>query len=267
MRAIIMCAGMASRMHPISLLIHKALLPVEGLALVEHTIQYLHSHGVQDITLVLGYKSEDFLYLEKKYGVSFRISTKWETHNNYSSMQIALDKLDDCIVLAGDIRIVGDFIPQIDRDRNQYFSQKIADNHQEWGFLLSEDARIIGIDKKALAGDRMLDCSYWTGEYTAALAEELGKCTKDDYWDDANLRLAKRMPIYVNKFENTLIEEYDSVEDLLHYKIFTHAEIANLCSEDGKAKALDENNYEIIVLGKSEKITIINDTVIFENNK
>ena len=67
--AIIMAAGMSSRFVPLSLEMPKGLLKVKDEILIERQIKQLHEAGINDITLVLGYKKEMFFYLEKKYNV------------------------------------------------------------------------------------------------------------------------------------------------------------------------------------------------------
>ena len=67
--AVILAAGMSTRFAPLSYEKPKGLLNVKGEVLIERQIKQLHSVGIKDITLVVGYMKEKMFYLEEKYGV------------------------------------------------------------------------------------------------------------------------------------------------------------------------------------------------------
>lgn len=67
--AIIMAAGTASRFVPLSIECPKGLLEVKGEILIERQIRQLQEAGIDDITIVVGYKAEMFQYLATKYDV------------------------------------------------------------------------------------------------------------------------------------------------------------------------------------------------------
>lgn len=62
--AIIMAAGLSSRLAPISYEKPKGLLKARGEVLIERQIKQLQDAGITDITVVIGYKKEQFFYLE-----------------------------------------------------------------------------------------------------------------------------------------------------------------------------------------------------------
>ena len=224
MRAIILCAGMGTRMSPFTNTTHKALVPIQGIPLVEYTLKYLNSHHITDITLVTGDKAEHFEYLKEKYNVEIRVSTQYQTHNNHTSMQLVLDKMEDCIVMDGDIYIKEDFVPLIDTTKNQYFTQPIS-HGTEWGLTLDKNNQIIDIDTAATEGYGLISISYWKGDLTPMLKEELNKCTINEYWDNANKRLSKIYPIYANPLALNSISEFDSAEELLYSGLLSIDEV------------------------------------------
>ena len=87
--AIIMAAGMSSRFVPLSLEMPKGLLKVKDEILIERQIKQLHEAGINDITLVLGYKKEMFFYLEKKYNVKIIINPEYNVKNNCETLYLA----------------------------------------------------------------------------------------------------------------------------------------------------------------------------------
>ena len=61
--AIIMSAGMSTRLAPLSFDKPKGLFEIKDEILIERQIKQLKEAGISDITVVLGYKKESFLYL------------------------------------------------------------------------------------------------------------------------------------------------------------------------------------------------------------
>ena len=84
--AIIMAAGLSSRFAPISYEKPKGLLRVRGEILIERQIKQLREAGINNITIVVGYKKEYFFYLESKYGVSIVINDEYASRNNHASL-------------------------------------------------------------------------------------------------------------------------------------------------------------------------------------
>ena len=64
--AIIMAAGVSSRFAPLSYEVPKALTEVKGEILIERQIRQLREAGIQDIFIIVGYKAEQFEYLQEK---------------------------------------------------------------------------------------------------------------------------------------------------------------------------------------------------------
>lgn len=254
MKAVILCAGMGTRMEPFTNTTHKALLKIQGIPLMERILQYLHSHNITDITIVTGNKAEQFEYLKDKYSIQTRISTLYKTHNNYTSMQLVLDKLEDCLVLEGDFYICDDFIPQIDKTKNQYFSQKITYG-VEWELITDSHNRILEVKTNQTSGWGLIGISYWKGDLTNILRTELEKCTSNEYWDDAVWRILDQHSIYANKMSTPIIQEYDKIEDILHFGLMSRDEIISQCSDDGNFHKIDDNTY-----------IINNKTYLFSNN-
>lgn len=100
--AIILAAGTSSRFIPLSLLTPKALLTVNGEILIERQIRQLQDAGVNDITIVVGYKAELFEYLKDKYNVSIVHNEDYNKYNNTSSIIRVVDKLHNTFICSAD---------------------------------------------------------------------------------------------------------------------------------------------------------------------
>ena len=91
--AIIMAAGMSTRLAPLSFDKPKGLFEIKGEILIERQIKQLKDAGIDDITLVLGYKKESFFYLGEKYNVNILINPNYETKNNCETLYLARNLL------------------------------------------------------------------------------------------------------------------------------------------------------------------------------
>lgn len=73
MKAMILAAGEGTRLRPLTFDVPKALLPVRGLPLIEHTVLWLKAYGINDIAINLHHRGEkivDFLGDGSRLGVS-----------------------------------------------------------------------------------------------------------------------------------------------------------------------------------------------------
>ena len=76
MASLVMAAGLSSRFAPISYERPKGVLKVRGEVLIERQIRQLLEAGIDDITVVVGYKKEEFFYLEDLFGVKVVVNDR-----------------------------------------------------------------------------------------------------------------------------------------------------------------------------------------------
>lgn len=69
MRAILLAAGMGTRLRPLTLTTPKSLVEVNGKPMLERQIEFLREIEIDEIIVVTGYLNEKFKYLREKYGV------------------------------------------------------------------------------------------------------------------------------------------------------------------------------------------------------
>lgn len=246
MRANILCAGLGTRLRPLTFVKPKPLLNIGGYPLVERTIRQLHADGVTDIALVVGYKHECFQYLVEKYGVQLIRSDCYATANNYSSLALVAHRLGDSLVIDGDLYIRRPLVPLLRPGVSQFLAQE-TQRGQEWELIADEHDRVMRVKKDSVTGYSMSGVSYWTEETAALLRDELTRCTPDDYWEDAVIRLLDKTPIYVTR-TRLLQSEIDSLDDVLSLGLLSPDELADQCSETcmaEKLKGLTNDTYRI----------------------
>jgi histidinol-phosphate/aromatic aminotransferase/cobyric acid decarboxylase-like protein/choline kinase len=106
MQAIILAAGYARRMRPLSDSCHKALLPIGSTTILARIVGGLREIGIDDITVVTGYRAEDIeRYLRENYRdthFQFVHNERYHETNNIVSLSMGLEQMQ----LEGDLVLV-----------------------------------------------------------------------------------------------------------------------------------------------------------------
>ncbi|MDU5414242.1 MAG: NTP transferase domain-containing protein, partial [Clostridium perfringens] len=102
MRAILLAAGMGTRLRPLTLDTPKSLIEVNGRPLLERQIEFLRERGVEEIIVVTGYLAEKFDYLKDKYGVKLVNNDKYDIYNNIYTMYLVREYLENTYVVDAD---------------------------------------------------------------------------------------------------------------------------------------------------------------------
>lgn len=101
-RAVILAAGQGTRLRPLTDNLPKALVPLDGVPLIERQLGVLRRAGVTDLSVVAGYRAEH-LRLD---GLQMVENPTYETTNMVASLYCAkalFDGADDVLVCYGDI--------------------------------------------------------------------------------------------------------------------------------------------------------------------
>lgn len=107
MKALILAAGLGSRLAPITNNLPKSLVPVNGTPILFKQIDNLLKNGVNDITIVSGYKAEVLeIVVHKKYpNVKIIESVDYATTNNMYSAYLGIKSvgLDGFLMMNADV--------------------------------------------------------------------------------------------------------------------------------------------------------------------
>ena len=168
MKGIILAAGVASRMRPLTDKSPKCLLQVGKKSILERTIDNLLLSGINELVIVTGYLEymiRDFITEHyPSLHVHFIQNEKYETTNNVYSLWLARHLISgsDIILMDSDIifdqRIIGLLMHTQGMNR---LAVRFEDNlgEEEMKVLLSDDQRILTISKeidpKKAAGESM----------------------------------------------------------------------------------------------------------------
>lgn len=103
MRAIILAAGVGSRLNKYTEALPKGLLPLAGKTIIEREIEVFRKVGITDITIVTGFKADKF----KIDGVKYVYDPDWEKKetsivNSLFCAQQSFDGVDDVLIAYAD---------------------------------------------------------------------------------------------------------------------------------------------------------------------
>lgn len=224
MRAILLAAGMGTRLRPITLETPKPLIKINGMSMIERQIEALKSIGIDEIIVVTGYLKEKFNFLKDKYNVTLVHNDKYDKYNNIYTMYLVKDYLADAYVIEGDIYLNKNFLTK-DICSSTYFSALKFDYSNEWMLKVEENNRVSDIEVGSEDG-RYIMCgvSYWNKKDGEYISEKLDYIIKNEnfkelFWDNIVKDNIDSLKVVVNKVSTEDVYEIDSLEDLKNIEL------------------------------------------------
>lgn len=230
--AIILAAGYGLRIVPLCRDIPKALLEVNGSPLIERLIEQLHQAEIFDISIVVGYKKEQFEYLIDKYKVQLVVNTNYHDMNNMHSLSLVSHKLGNSYIVPCDIWCENNPFSNIELYSWYMVTDKLI---QESCIKSNRGNELINIAEEDF-GNKEIGISY--------IAEDKAEIIKE------NIAVLKRNGAYQNAFweesalsGKKLIANAKIVPDETVYDINTYDD---LIQSDVNSKSLESEYIDII---------------------
>ena len=237
MKAVILAAGTASRLRPLTSTTPKCLLKVNGKTLLERTLDNFISNGITEFLIVTGYLQEMIIdFVKTNYpelNVKFLYNKDYATTNNIYSLFLAEEFAcgNDFILSDSDILFSKDIIAALLADKNP---DVLAMNRHELG---EEEIKIISdADRNVLEISKVCSIENAVGEsvglekisakYSAALYKELHQMIDREglsnvFYEKAFERLIPQGHIFKYldttdffSMEIDTVEDYERVKDL-----------------------------------------------------
>lgn len=185
MIGVILAAGMAKRLRPLTDTKPKCLLKVGERTLLERTVDAMRQAGIQEFLVVTGYRGEMIRSFLEGYAKTCEVSftfldnTDYEHNNNIYSLWMACQKVRGCDFLLMDSDILCDPAAVVRIAQEQ--TAALAVNRHELGeeemkVVVDADSRITEISKTCRPEDAMgesVGIEKITADYCEALAREL----------------------------------------------------------------------------------------------
>ena len=183
MIGVILAAGMAKRLRPLTDTKPKCLLEVGKRTLLERTVDAMRQAGIQEFLVVTGYRGEmirEFLTIHYPLStIHYLDNIDYEHNNNIYSLWMACQKVRCCDFLLMDSDILCDPAAVVRIAQEQ--TSALAVNRHELGeeemkVVVDADSRITEISKTCRPEDAMgesVGIEKITVDYSEALAREL----------------------------------------------------------------------------------------------
>lgn len=219
MRAIILAAGMGTRLRPLTDDKPKSLVEVMGEPMIERQIRFLKEKGIDDIIVLTGYMAEKFDYLKERYGVKLIHNDKYDVYNNIYTIYLVREYLKDSYVTEADVYMSRNYFDE-NLNKSSYFVGIKNDFENEWIMNFDKEDRLYNIKVGSGTDYILAGASYWTendGEVIKNKLEEVienGGDFSKMYWDEVVAMCLKDIDVRVKKIDSNDWFEIDSVEDL-----------------------------------------------------
>ena len=221
-RAIIMAAGMGSRLRPATDDTPKPMVKVNGVRMIDTVIDALHKNGINEIHVVTGYLAERFKEVKEKYpDIDILYNPYYETRNNISSMFVAREYLHNAICVDGDQIIYNPEILTPYFEKSGYAACELHEETDEWVMYTDEN----GIVKSASIGGnhgwQLFGISRWTEEDGQKLRryideEYLIKKNYEIWWDNIPLFIhPEDFELQVAEISKRDLKEIDNFYELI----------------------------------------------------
>ena len=219
-KAVIIAAGFGSRLAPVTLDTPKPLVKVNGVRIIDTLLDALLAKDITNITVVVGYKKEQFQQLLEKYPtLKFIDNPIYNESNNISSIFAAKDIIDRCYICEADLIVSNPAVITKYQYTSNYLGAYVSET-DDWCFFKKKGY----IDRVAIGGENcwhMIGISYWNEKDSAKLREDVVKAFnsrggRERYWDNVPLTIFKRdFQIEVRDCKKSDVTEIDNYSELV----------------------------------------------------
>lgn len=219
-KAIILAAGFGQRLAPVTLDTPKPLVPVNGVRILDTLLDALYAKGITNITIVRGYKKEQFDQLLEKYPtIRFIDNPEFNLANNISSAVRAIDLIDRCYICEADLYVTNPEIINKYEYRSNYLGAKVAET-DDWCFQ-EHNGNAVGYQIGGTDCYQAFGIAYLDSEDAEKLKVDLRKVYasrggKENLWEMVPLRIAKKnYHLEIRKCQKSDIIEIDNFIELI----------------------------------------------------
>lgn len=224
MRAILLAAGMGTRISRYLSGRPKCTVDIGGIPLIEYTIQMMHRKGITDIAIVLGYNGQAIRDILRGYDVTFYENPFYDVTNSIASMWFARDFLeveDRYLIMNGDVFLQDELLDRILEDELSPVMFADGSRREEADYKFKyEDGKLRKYGKQ-LTGDDI------TGEYIGLgcfdysfmqvfVRQMNGMISRQQHnvwWENVVYEISENSDVYISDIQGLFWAEVDYIED------------------------------------------------------
>lgn len=224
MRAVLLAAGMGTRISRYLSGKPKCTVDIGGITLIENTVQMLQSKGIKDIAIVLGYRGNVIRDILKDYDISFYENPFYDVTNSIASMWFARDFLkveDRYIIMNGDVFLEDKLLDEIVAETGSPVMFADGSRKEEADYKFKYENGILRKYGKELTGDDI------TGEYiglgsfdyrfisffTEEMEAMISRQQHNVWWENIVYEISRDRDVYVRDIAGMFWAEVDYIED------------------------------------------------------
>jgi len=243
-QAVMMAAGLGSRVGEITKILPKSLIPINGKPMIEQNIECMIEAGLSRLIMVVGYKRDMFTYLVDKYKDSIEIiqvlNHRYNEYNTFSTIYIASDYFDrDTFFTTSDIYLTENIYKKYgwresDPQTYGFYLHKLVKDLPvpDWIATLGVDEigkYILSVDKNGRDGSMYSGISFWPVrelQFIRSLllqADWTDPALKKKYWDEFLFPVFDSHHVHVRHMDSDLeVLEVDNEDDLRSMKAYVN---------------------------------------------
>ncbi len=195
----------------------KGLFMKNGETLIERQIRQLKEAGINDITVVIGYKQELYFFLVDKWGVNIEINPDLKKNNIYS-LYIAKNFLGSTYILNCDNYFEENPFSQY--EYNSFHATVYKENaHNELVVRKNQSGRILSVFSCTKSGECIYGHAYLNSEMSRRLLQYMEEEIDDFrisslFWEEFVSRHAEDLEMYVREYPADFLFEFDSIQEI-----------------------------------------------------
>lgn len=226
MKAVILAAGMGTRLRPITDSVPKCMVKVHGVTIIENQINNLLDNGINEILVIGGYKYDILKDHVSKLSDDVRIinNKEYAVTNNMYSLNMAKEFVDneDFLLLNGDVFFEGEIIDRLINDSEP--NMIVCDDGryiEESMKIIIKNGRIASISKQIIPEDAYgvtIDIYKFSSDASKKLFDTIHKIIFEDKnvnsWSEVAIdKILKHVYFVPLNIKNKWVE-IDNHEDL-----------------------------------------------------
>lgn len=215
--AVILAAGGADISAKSVYSMPKGLFVKNGETLIERQIRQLREAGIQDITVVIGYKQELYFFLSDKWNINLEINPDIKKNNVYS-LYIARKYLGSTYICNCDNYFEEN--PFSEYEYNAYHATVYKENaNNELLVRKNSSGRILEVFSGAKSGECIYGHAYINKEFSRRLVKYMEDEIEDFrvsalFWEEFVSRHAEDLDMYVREYNANFLYEFDSIQEI-----------------------------------------------------